>query len=71
MGRLDQWARANGVPLQNKPCKEGLVEEEGAGPHIHHNQKTKPICYHLRTFFFFLFCFVFQQAKRNPGCLVG
>ena len=59
LGRLDQWTRATGATLQNKPCKDGLVEEEGegAGPHIHHNQKTKPYMPSFKNFFVFFVLF--------------
>ena len=26
-GTLSQWTKAAGAPLQNKPCKDGWVEE--------------------------------------------
>ena len=65
---VDQSYRGS---LQNKPCKDGLVEEEEGGPHIHHNQDTKPYMPSFKNCFLFCFVLFFQQAKRNPGCLVG
>ena len=44
-GTLSQWTKATGAPLQNKPCKDGWVEEGGGGgrsPHMHHNDKYTP-----------------------------
>ena len=31
-GTLSQWTKATGAPLQNKPCKDGWVEEGGGVP---------------------------------------
>ena len=53
-GPLDQRTKATGVPLQNKPCKDGWVEEGGS--HMHHNQKNKPYIHHQLKF-------VFQNAN--------
>ena len=32
-GLLDQWTKATGVPLQNKPCEDGWVEAGEESPH--------------------------------------
>ena len=32
-GTLSQWTKATGAPLQNKPCKDGWVEEGEESPH--------------------------------------
>ena len=61
-GLLDQWTKATGVPLQNKPCKDGWVEE-GRGPHMHHNQKNKPYTPSIKN--------VFQNAKKDHFYLLS
>ena len=55
-GLLDQWTKATGVPLQNKPCKDGWVEEGGV-PTCTIIRRISLIHHQLKT--------VFQNAKKD------
>ena len=54
-GPLDQWTKATGAPLQNKPCKDGWVEE--GGPTCTIIRRISLIHHQLKT--------VFQKAKKT------
>ena len=55
-GPLDQWTKATRVLLQNKPCKDGMVEE--GGPTCTIIRRISLIHHQLKT--------VFQNAKKRP-----
>ena len=56
-GPSDQWTKATRVPLQNKPCKAGMVEEGGGGPTCTIIRRISLIRHQLKT--------VFQNDKKT------